>query len=215
MFLNRVSLKRLWPHNVWPWLCIVVMLTVGPVLVSCGSAGPVATPTPTKTPRVEAPPTAAGVAAAATATPTEATAEPTATVAATETPAEEPTAGPSPTPIPPTPTTRPPAATPVVGRGDLMASPDYAVQTFLWWRPEEVADRDLGLVKDAGFRWVKQLFSWQDIEGAGKGIYDWTESGSGGRSGREVWLEADRAREPGSGPALLGRRRAAERRRLR
>ncbi len=54
-----------------------------------------------------------------------------------------------------------------------MASPDFGVQAFLWWR-EEVSDRDLGLVKDAGFTWVKQLVSWQDIEGAGKGQYDWT-----------------------------------------
>jgi hypothetical protein len=54
-----------------------------------------------------------------------------------------------------------------------MTSPDFGVQAFLWWQPE-AADRDLGLVKDAGFRWVKQLFSWQDIEGAGKGQFDWT-----------------------------------------
>ena len=54
-----------------------------------------------------------------------------------------------------------------------MASPDYGVQAFLWWQPE-VADRDLQLSKDAGFTWVKQLVSWQDVEGAGKGQYDWT-----------------------------------------
>jgi hypothetical protein len=54
-----------------------------------------------------------------------------------------------------------------------MASPDFGVQAFLWWRPE-VADRDLQLVRDAGFNWVKQLVSWQDVEGAGKGQYDWT-----------------------------------------
>ncbi|MGE5603182.1 MAG: beta-galactosidase, partial [Nitrososphaerales archaeon] len=54
-----------------------------------------------------------------------------------------------------------------------MTSPDSGVQAFLWWR-EEVADRDLGLIKDGGFHWVKQLFSWQDIEGAGKGQYDWS-----------------------------------------
>ena len=54
-----------------------------------------------------------------------------------------------------------------------MGSPDYGVQDFLWWRPE-VADRDLQLTKEAGFNWVKQLVSWQDVEGAGKGQYDWT-----------------------------------------
>ena len=54
-----------------------------------------------------------------------------------------------------------------------MTSPDFGVQAFLWWKPE-VADRDLQLVQDAGFKWVKQLVSWQDVEGAGKGQYDWT-----------------------------------------
>ena len=68
------------------------------------------------------------------------------------------------TPI--TPTTRPP-----VSPG--MASPDYGIQAFLWWRPE-VAHRDLGLVRDAGFTWVKQWFAWRDIEGGGKGQYDWS-----------------------------------------
>ena len=54
-----------------------------------------------------------------------------------------------------------------------MTSPDFGVQAFLWWKPE-VADRDLQLVQEAGFKWVKQLVSWQDVEGAGKGQYDWT-----------------------------------------
>lgn len=54
-----------------------------------------------------------------------------------------------------------------------MASPDFGIQAFMWWRPE-VADRDLQKIKEAGFTWVKQLVSWQDIEGAGKGKYDWS-----------------------------------------
>jgi hypothetical protein len=54
-----------------------------------------------------------------------------------------------------------------------MASPDYGIQAFMWWRPE-VAHRDLGLIRDAGFTWVKQWFAWRDIEGAGKGQYDWS-----------------------------------------
>ena len=54
-----------------------------------------------------------------------------------------------------------------------MSSPDFGAQAFLWWR-EEVAHRDLELMKDAGFRWVKQAFAWETIEGAGKGVYDWT-----------------------------------------
>jgi hypothetical protein len=54
-----------------------------------------------------------------------------------------------------------------------MLSPDYGAQAFLWWRGE-VADRDLTLMKNAGFRWVKQWFAWDDIEGAGRGQYDWS-----------------------------------------
>jgi hypothetical protein len=56
-----------------------------------------------------------------------------------------------------------------------MSSPDFGMQAFLWWR-DEVADRDLGLLQDAAFNWVKQYFAWQDIEGAGKGQYDWTRT---------------------------------------
>jgi hypothetical protein len=55
----------------------------------------------------------------------------------------------------------------------LMASPAYGMQIFPWWRIE-VADRDMGLVKDAGFAWIKVNFGWRDIEGAAKGHLDWT-----------------------------------------
>jgi len=54
-----------------------------------------------------------------------------------------------------------------------MNSPEYGMQAFLWWRPE-TAHRDLGLIRDAGFTWVKQSFAWRDIEGAGKGRFDWS-----------------------------------------
>jgi polysaccharide biosynthesis protein PslG len=56
-----------------------------------------------------------------------------------------------------------------------MSSPDYGMQAFLWWR-EEVANRDLQLLKEGGFNWVKQYFAWQDIEGAGKGQFDWSRT---------------------------------------
>jgi len=49
------------------------------------------------------------------------------------------------------------------------------MQAFLWWRAE-VAQRDLELVREAGFRWVKQAFPWREIEGNGKGHFDWTVS---------------------------------------
>ncbi len=55
----------------------------------------------------------------------------------------------------------------------VMTSPDYGMQVFLFWR-QEVADRDLQLVKEAGFRWVKQEFAWREIEGAGPGVFNWT-----------------------------------------
>jgi polysaccharide biosynthesis protein PslG len=80
-----------------------------------------------------------------------------------ETPAEAPAQG----------GTQPPAA----GSGNYlpatMTSPDFGGQAFLWWQPE-IADRDLTLMKEANFRWVKQTFAWETIEGAGKGVYDWS-----------------------------------------
>ncbi|MCL4393408.1 MAG: beta-galactosidase [Chloroflexi bacterium] len=56
-----------------------------------------------------------------------------------------------------------------------MSSPEYGAQAFLWWHPE-TADRDLGLMKDAGLTWVKQQFAWRDIEGASKGTFDWSHA---------------------------------------
>jgi hypothetical protein len=67
------------------------------------------------------------------------------------------------------------APTPTRPRSIPMSSPDYGMQVFLYWR-KETADRDLQLVKEAGFRWVKQEFAWRDIEGAGRRIFDWTKT---------------------------------------
>ena len=83
------------------------------------------------------------------------------------------TASPAPTQGEPSPTAATATPKPVAKADGSMTSPDFGVQAFLWWRPE-VADRDLQLVQEAGFNWVKQLVSWQDVEGAGKGQYDWT-----------------------------------------
>jgi hypothetical protein len=85
--------------------------------------------------------------------------------------AEQPTPQPSPTPI--TGQAQPTPAQPASGLP--MTSPDYGIQAFLWWR-NEVATRDLGLIKDMGFRWVKQVFAWADIEGAGKDAFNWTQA---------------------------------------
>lgn len=153
---------------------IALLLIVVLLLAACGPAAPGPTPTPTKTPTplvVDQPtetPTETPQPPTATPAPAE---QPTDTPAPTETPApaEEPTSTPAPaaeptnTPVPP----RPPAAT------GQMLSPDYGAQAFLWWR-EDIADRDLTLMKNAGFRWVKQWFAWDDIEAAGRGQYDWS-----------------------------------------
>lgn len=94
-------------------------------------------------------------ASAPTAVPTRVAVVPTKKVPPTETPAPTPTIAPAPQPKP-----------------LKMNSPEYGAQAFLWWRPE-TADRDLGLMKDAGLTWVKQQFAWRDIEGAGKGKFIW------------------------------------------
>lgn len=164
--------RRLTILRLWPWLLIVAIMALGPVLASCAPAQIAATPTPTKTPRPD-------VAAAPSETPVASEAPPTTSQPtdppASPTPAEA-SATPSETntPEPPSPTPKPPSGQPVVNPAD-MASPDTGMQAFLWWQ-EEVSDRDLGLIKDGGFHWVKQLFSWQDIEGAGKGQYDWSKA---------------------------------------
>jgi hypothetical protein len=46
---------------------------------------------------------------------------------------------------------------------------------FLWDQPATTT-RDLKIASGANFRWQKTLFSWKDIEGVGKGIYDWSEA---------------------------------------
>jgi len=54
-----------------------------------------------------------------------------------------------------------------------MQSPEYGFHVFIWCDPT-TRERDLRLVKEAGFTWIKQIFAWRDIEGAGKGIFDWS-----------------------------------------
>ncbi len=128
-------------------------------------------PTPTKTPR---PPTATVRAAAPSATPL----PPTSTPLATDTPVPSPTeVGPSATPEPTATDTPAPTAAPQPTKAApaRMQSPEYGMHIFGWWRPE-VADRDMGYVRDAGFGWIKQIFAWADIEGAAKGHYEWART---------------------------------------
>jgi hypothetical protein len=53
-----------------------------------------------------------------------------------------------------------------------MASPEYGLQAYLWW-DEAIARRDMDLIDEAGFGWVKQNVGWRDVEGAAKGAFNW------------------------------------------
>jgi len=70
------------------------------------------------------------------------------------------------------PTSTQPQANNCVAPDATMQGPDFGAQAFLWWK-QEIADRDLGLMEDGGFNWVKQSFAWETIEGAGKGQFNW------------------------------------------
>lgn len=72
----------------------------------------------------------------------------------------------------PAPATNPPPAAGGPALTGSMLSPDFGGQAFLWWK-EEVADRDLKLMEDAAFNWVKQTFAWETIETTGKNQFDW------------------------------------------
>lgn len=148
-----------------PMMCLALTL----VLVGCGEETPTApTPTPETFPPTFTP--------TATLTPKP---SPTLTPAALLPEVSNNAGGEASATVPPqaTPTgTRTPAAagTPAQGSTGVrwLESPEYGMQVFLWWRPE-VADRDLQLVRDAGFGWVKQVFPWREIEGAAKGAFNW------------------------------------------
>jgi hypothetical protein len=158
--------------SIWALLCMVIVGGAGS-LASCTwgrspTAVSEATLRPTFTVAALSSPTPQPPATETVATPVE-TAVPTETV-----PTDEPPATASPVVVPPTDTPEPPASpTKSSGKPLNMWSPDYGMQAFLWWRAE-VAQRDLELVREAGFRWVKQAFPWREIEGNGKGDFDWT-----------------------------------------
>src|SRR5450432_2408321 len=81
-------------------------------------------------------------------------------------------------------TTEPPAATPGVPTQrptDLGAnlvtheafpSLSYGIQAFLWWS-ETTRDRDLELVRQLRFDYVKQIFDWNDTHPEKDRPYDW------------------------------------------
>jgi hypothetical protein len=92
-------------------------------------------------------------------------AAPTPTVAPSPTPRPTvaPTAVSTPTPVPPSPTPAPQG----------MTSPDYGIQVFLWGSAS--AQRDLSLVRELGFRWIKQSIEWRYVEPHEKGQYEFNE----------------------------------------
>ena len=65
-----------------------------------------------------------------------------------------------------------PSPAPLVG-GKVPAV-DPSVHVFLWGNAATTA-RDLQLARDGGFHWVKQRFEWRNIEGKGKGEFEWNE----------------------------------------
>jgi len=93
-----------------------------------------------------------------------------------------PTPGPTTTPgAKATPTATPiprgavPLPSPAPPKPLRVPKPEYGMEVAIWGKPDAIIDRDLSLVKDAGFTWVKQLFRWRDIE-VQKGQYDWSEA---------------------------------------
>ena len=58
---------------------------------------------------------------------------------------------------------------------ELVPSPDFGLSMFLWDQPQ-TSDRDLKIASAANFRWQKTVFQWSQIEGKGKGQFDWTEA---------------------------------------
>jgi hypothetical protein len=162
---------------------VLAVLFVGVALIYRAIA-PDATPTPAATLRptftsapLDSPtPTLTAETPAAADTETAVTTEATSTEAAVESPTQAPTEEPA-TQAPTAAPTEPPKPTattaPSSGKPAQMKSPDYGMQAFLWWRPE-VAQRDMELIRDAGFRWVKQGFAWREIEGIAKGKFDWS-----------------------------------------
>jgi hypothetical protein len=150
-------------RNVRSWLYPLITSILAVILVvclSCQATPPVPSPVPYQA--TQAATSVAQLVPTFTSTPAQPAPQetPTATPSlATPTSAPSPTSSPAPTSVP----------------LPSMTSPDYGIQAFLWWR-QEVATRDLGLIKDMGFRWVKQVFAWSDIEGAKKGHFDWAQA---------------------------------------
>lgn len=153
-------------------MCLLLVL-----LLACGRGTAQPTPTPTLSAAVQRAlkPTFTPVPSPTPVTAEEQNVGANSNVAPTSTPEESPTLTPSAASNPTSAPTATPTPAETRGIKRFMNSPEYGMQAFLWWRPE-VADRDLKLIKEAGFQWVKQDFSWREIEGAAKGHFDWSRA---------------------------------------
>ncbi len=81
----------------------------------------------------------------------------------------------TPTPPPPPPLT----PTPITRLYPLpqLASPEYGIQTFLWWHVDnKTGGRDADLVRDLGFGWIKQEIPWAEMMHSRGDQYDWFRS---------------------------------------
>lgn len=138
-----------------------------PTVVSAPISMPKVEPTSTK-------PAATPLPAGPSPTRPAATAAPTATSGGVARPTATPPVAALPTAAPPPAPTK--AAGEVIPRaGDVprMKSPEAGVQLFLWGIPD--IGRDLDLARNAGFKWIKQMFQWDHIERDGKGQFLWGE----------------------------------------
>jgi len=131
---------------------MLLALALAMVLTACSRPAP----TPTPEPPTPEPPTSTPVPSATPTTPAKPTLASSPTVAAKATAAPQPTATSKPAPA-----------------SMRLKSPEYGMQAFLWYKPE-VASRDVQVVKQAGFGWIKQGVGWRDVEPA-KGQFIWTQ----------------------------------------
>ncbi len=58
---------------------------------------------------------------------------------------------------------------------EQLATSNYGLSTFIWGHPDTTF-RDLDKLRMMDFGWQKSLFSWREMEGPGKHIYNFNES---------------------------------------
>ncbi len=58
---------------------------------------------------------------------------------------------------------------------EQLAVSNYGLSTFIWGHPD-TTNRDLDTLRMMGFGWQKSLFSWREMEGRAKHVYNFNES---------------------------------------